>query len=186
MYKVLIAFLLLTIAFAAADEATTNALVSINNPKENQMLAPGQQLILQYTINGFPPNNGASHVDPAPNYPSSLEVYLKWTKNDQNIQLRAAGGLVTAAKAGGNSRMYNRPWKLPNCHFFRRYMPSEWSFSLVFDPQYPASKTTTANNMSNSAHTPLITLGPKQSQIIIPISIKFNATAMTDSRHSGC
>ncbi|KAI8640870.1 hypothetical protein BD408DRAFT_403862 [Parasitella parasitica] len=167
---------------ATADETATNALVSVTNPKENQMLVPGQQLVLQYTINGVPTNNGAPRTDPTPNYPSSLDVFLKWTQNNQNFQLKAAGGLVTAARADGNNRVYNHPWKLPNCHFFRRYMPSEWSFSLVFDPQYPA----TANNMPTSAHTSLVALGPKQAQIIVPIAIKFNATAMAESRHSGC
>lgn len=85
--------------------------------------------------------------------------------------------------ASGNSKVYNHRWKLPNCHFFRRYMPSEWSYSLVFDPQYPDP---VANNMSQPAHTPLVPLGPKQSQITIPISIMFNATAMADSHHKGC
>lgn len=135
--------------------------------------------------------DGASRLNPIPNYPSSLDVYLKWTQDNQNIQLRAVSGLVTAAMAGGNNKVYNHRWKLPNCHFFKRYMPSEWSFSLVFDPQYPAIKITAAaasvaNNTSKPAHTPLIALGPKQSQIIIPISFHFNVTAMADSHHKGC
>lgn len=116
---------------------------------------------------------------------------MKWTHDNQNIQLRAVSGLLTAAMAGGNNKVYNHRWKLPNCHFFKRYMPSEWSFSLVFDPQYPAIKvkaaaTSVANNTSKPAHTPLIALGPKQSQIIVPISFRFNATAMADSHHRGC
>lgn len=124
-----------------------------------------------------------SRPNPAPNYPSSLDVYFKWAQSNQNIQLKAASGLVTDVMASGNSKVYNHRWKLPNCHFFRRYMPSEWSYSLVFDPQYPDP---VANNMSQPAHTPLVPLGPKQSQITIPISIMFNATAMADSHHKGC
>lgn len=49
-----ITILLIAINIIVADETTTNALVSINNPKVNQMLIPGQQVILQYTINGIP------------------------------------------------------------------------------------------------------------------------------------
>ncbi|KAK4519403.1 RNA methyltransferase tRNA(m5U54)methyltransferase [Mucor velutinosus] len=164
------------------DEATTNVLVTITNPKANQILIPSQQLIFQYTVNGAS-SNGTSRPNPAPNYPSSLDVYFKWTQNSQNIQLKAASGLATDVVAGGSSKLYNHRWKLPNCRFFRRYMPSEWSYSLVFDPQYPDPA---ANNMSKPVHTPLVPLGPKQSQITIPISILFNATAMADSHHKGC
>ncbi|KAG2212760.1 hypothetical protein INT46_010720 [Mucor plumbeus] len=134
---------------------------------------------------------GNSRLNSIPNYPSSIDVYLRWTQGNQNIQLRAASGLLTAAMAGGNNKVYNHRWKLPNCHFFKRYMPSEWSFSLVFDPQYPAIKTAdaamyAASNTSKPAHTPLVALGPKQSKITIPISFYFNATAMADSHHKGC
>lgn len=54
MYNIInyIAFFLAVITVAVADEATTSALVTITNPKINQMLTPSQQLILQYTING--------------------------------------------------------------------------------------------------------------------------------------
>ncbi|GAN08602.1 hypothetical protein MAM1_0214d08117 [Mucor ambiguus] len=184
MYKIVhyITLVLAVIAVAVADEATTNTLVTITNPKANQMLIPSQQLILQYTAHGVP-SNGTSRPNPAPNYPSSLDVYFKWTQNSQSIQFKAASGLATNVMAGGNSKVYNHRWKLPNCHFFRRYMPSEWSYSLVFDPQYPDPA---ANNMSKPAHPPLVPLGPKQSQTTIPISISFNATAMADSHHKGC
>ncbi|KAL9553606.1 hypothetical protein MBANPS3_003201 [Mucor bainieri] len=185
MYNIIrfIALLLAVITtVAVADEATTNALVTITNPKVNQMLIPSQQLILQYTINGVS-SNGTNRPNPTPNYPSSLDVYFKWSQNNQNIQFKAASGLTTDAMAGGSSKVYNHRWKLPNCHFFRRYMPSEWSYSLVFDPQYPDPA---ANNMSKPAHAPLVPLGPKQSQLTIPIAILFNATAMADSRHKGC
>jgi hypothetical protein len=134
---------------------------------------------------------GNSRLNPIPNYPSSIDVYLRWTQGNRNIQLRAASGLLTAAMTGGNNKVYNHRWKLPNCHFFKRYMPSEWSFSLVFDPQYPAIEIAdaamyAASNISKPAHTPLVALEPKQSKITIPISFYFNATAMADSHHKGC
>lgn len=56
MYNIIhiVVLLLAVIAVTVADEATTTTLVTINNPKTNQMLIPSQQLILQYTINGVP------------------------------------------------------------------------------------------------------------------------------------
>jgi hypothetical protein len=56
MYNIIyyITILLTAINIIVADKTTTNALISINNPKVNQMLIPNQQIMLQYTINGIP------------------------------------------------------------------------------------------------------------------------------------
>lgn len=43
-------FLVYLLSVVAADEPTTNALISVENPKPNQVLAPGQQLMIQYTV----------------------------------------------------------------------------------------------------------------------------------------
>jgi len=40
------------ITVAMTDEATTNVLVTITNPKANQILIPSQQLSFQYPVNG--------------------------------------------------------------------------------------------------------------------------------------
>lgn len=110
-----------------------------------------------------------------------MNVYFKWTQNNQNtIEFKAASGLVTDPAVGRNSKVYSYRWKLPNCHFFKRYMPSEWSFSLVFDPNYPA------NDTFKPMHSSVVALGPKQTPFTIPISVSFNATAMEDSHHKGC
>jgi hypothetical protein len=127
-----------------------------------------------------------------PNYPSSLDVYFRWTSNKNNteqpISLTAASGLSTTPFAGGaRDKTYTYHWKLPNCHFFKRYLPSDWSFTLVFESQYPettASRTVSSNKNS----TTIEPLGPEQTAITIPISINLNSTASDDHhpKHKGC
>lgn len=122
---------------------------------------------------------------PPPNYPSSMDIMFKWVQNNntqQVIQLKASGGLDTDAVAGGRDKIYIHRWKLPSCKFFRRYLPTDWTFSLVFDPHYPE---TTSNNITSPVHA-LAPMGPKQSAITIPVSISFNITAMDNKHIKGC
>lgn len=172
----LLSFLIYFISLVVADEPS---LITVENPKANQVLSPNQQLMIQYTVHGV--SNGELSISllslltwlAVPNYPSSMDAIFKWSQPNNTIQLKASGGLETNAIAGGRDKIYIHRWKLPGCRFFKRYLPSEWSFSLVFDPNYPEP----TNNIS---------LGPRQQVITVPIGVNFNLTAMEDRHHKGC
>jgi hypothetical protein len=119
------------------------------------------------------------------NYPSSLDVYFRWTNrnSNQSISLTVASGLPTAPIAGGaKDKVYNYQWKFPNCRFFKRYSPFYWSFTLIFDPQYSDILASRSSNSSNNTKTHQVeTLGPKQVAIIIPISIDLNSNEGDDA-----
>lgn len=77
------------------------------------------------------------------------------------ISLAVASGLVTDPYPGGlNSIQHKEPWKAPNCHFFSRYSPTAYDFTLVFTPVYPVVAVGSAANV-----------GSPQSAIIIPLVV---------------
>jgi hypothetical protein len=124
-----------------------------------------------------------------------LDVTFRWTdKNNTSIQYEfiALNGLNTDAYPSGlKNQVYSHQWKLPNCHFFSRYMPSLWSFSLIFEPKYPEVHnitTVAANNNTKKMHTTaviVVPLGPQQASITLPVDIYFNVTTMADTHHKG-
>lgn len=65
-------------------------------------------------------------------------------------------------------------------------MPSEWSFTIVVEPQYADLPPSTNNNDSKKHAAVVVPLGPKQPVITIPIDISFNVTRMSDPHHNGC
>ncbi|KAI8079008.1 uncharacterized protein B0P05DRAFT_106230 [Gilbertella persicaria] len=143
-----------------------DSLIKIKSPSLDQTLVPGKPINIEYIINAQKKNA------PPPNYPSSMDVYFHWKGDSKELEFKAVSGLVTQAIANGaESKTYRRTMKLPNCHFFKRYLPSEWSFTLVFQPNYPES---------------IDPIGPKQANIVIPVRI--NTTATDDPHHNnrGC
>lgn len=127
------------------------------------------------------------------NYPNFLKMNLRWTsKNNTNnvpIELTALSNLNADSSAGGlKNIVYTQKWKLPNCHFFKRYLPSDWSFSLVFEPEYSDLPLITPTNNNSTKHhaSTIVPLGPQQAVITIPINVSFNATLMDDAHHKGC
>lgn len=206
--------LLLAIAAIVSAVSADTTLVTITNPVNNQVLIPNQQVIVQYTINGVPgqckylimfiPSALYIHFllkytayppKEIINYPNSLKMEFKWvSKNNTStapIQLTALSGLSAEPSAGGLKNVtYSHRWKLPNCHFFRRYMPSEWSFSIVVEPQYAADlpPPPSTNNIATKKHAAavIIPLGPKQPVITIPFDVSFNLTRMNEAHHTGC
>ncbi|KAI8379818.1 hypothetical protein EDC96DRAFT_604163 [Choanephora cucurbitarum] len=128
------------------------------------MVVPGQSLDITYTVH-------ASTLF-MPNYPLSMDLYLRWKKNQEtHLELKAITGLSTQTIASGTqSKTYHRVWKLPHCQFFKRYSPSEWSFTVEFEMKYSEDPTKPRP------------LSPKQTPIVIPIQI--NTTQ--SNHHHGC
>ncbi|KAI7895666.1 Six-hairpin glycosidase-like protein [Mucor mucedo] len=167
--------------------AADNSLITVNNPVANQVLTPGQQVIVQYTVNGIPPN-GKPVTQEIPNYPNSMDVIFRWTgKNSISNEFIALNGLNTDPYPGSlKNQVYSHRWKLPNCHFFRRYQPSEWTFAMIFQTQYSESLPVPVNHHNATKKIVVVPLGPKQSNITLPLSVVFNATLMADPHHKGC
>ncbi|KAG2232397.1 hypothetical protein BDF21DRAFT_394126 [Thamnidium elegans] len=169
-----------------AENVTTNNIVSIAHPKANQVMSPGQLVIVQYTIHGTPKNG--THQNERVNYPDSLDMILRWTdKKNKTIEFLALNGLNTDPYVDlVKNQDYSHRWKLPNCHFFRRYLPTEWSFSLIFQSQYHEVLSVILPINGTKNHAVVVPLGPEQSDIVVPISVQFNTTLMDDPHHKGC
>lgn len=72
--------------------------------------------------------------------------------------MNVASGLETDSYPGGLQNVQHRDqWKLPNCHFFSRYPPTAYDFSLLFTPNYETGQ--------------VVVVGTAQSAIAVPLSI---------------
>lgn len=116
-----------------------------------------------------------------------MDVIFRWTEKNatsRQNEFIALNGLNTDPYPGSlKNQVYSHRWKLPNCHFFSRYLPSEWTFSLIFQTHYPEIHSVVTNTTKKYVVVPL---GPKQANITLPISVFFNATLMVDPHHKGC
>lgn len=75
------------------------------------------------------------------------------------LSLSVSTGLLTDSYPGGLKNILHKDsWKIPNCHFFSRYPPTAYDFSLVFTPKYPAAIGT-------------LNVGTAQSAIIVPLAV---------------
>lgn len=210
----LVGLVFATCSFLVDGTTAATDLLTITNPKANQPMLPGQQVIVQYTVHGTPKSKSIFYLfyfysiytnnllssfkkkivigtpTQKPNYPDSIDMLLRWTdKKNQTIQFLALNGLSTDPYVDSvKDQVYDHRWKLPNCRFFRRYLPSDWTFALIFQPQYhQETKTIIQPSVNNNrTHVPTVPLGPKQADISIPISVQFNITAMEDPHHKGC
>lgn len=118
-----------------------------------------------------------------------MDVIFRWTgKNSISNEFIALNGLNTDPYPGSlKNQVYGHRWKLPNCHFFRRYQPSEWTFAMIFQPQYTETLPVSPNvHQNKTKKLTVVPLGPKQSNITLPLSVFFNATLMADPHHKGC
>lgn len=115
-------------------------------------------------------------------------MILRWTdKKNKTIEFLALNGLNTDPYIDlVKNQDYSHRWKLPNCHFFRRYLPTEWSFSLIFQSQYHEILPVALPINGTKNHAAVVPLGPEQSDIIVSISVQFNTTLMDDPHHKGC
>lgn len=115
-----------------------------------------------------------------------MDVIFRWTgKNGSSNEFIALNGLNTDPYPGSiKNQVYNHRWKLPNCHFFRRYQPSEWTFVMLFQARYPDPVPLSSSNATKKQV--VVPLGPKQADITLPLSVFFNATLMADPHHKGC
>jgi hypothetical protein len=97
-------------------------------------------------------------------YPNSLSVDLVWSEhaNPSNVlSLSVSSGMSTDAYPSGLQNIqYHQTWRAPNCHFFSRYPPTTYDFSLQFTPSYPEPIEGGAANV-----------GTEQSKIVVPLSI---------------
>lgn len=100
-------------------------------------------------------------------YPNSLNIDFVWTEhaNSANtVSLQVSTGLNTNPYPGGSQNVQRKDsFRVPNCHFFSRYPPTTFDFSLVFTPIYNA--VTSANG---SIVEPT---GTAQDRIIVPLAV---------------
>ncbi|KAI8380819.1 hypothetical protein BD560DRAFT_421199 [Blakeslea trispora] len=150
------------------------SLIDIKAPALNQILVPGKSIDIEYIVNAHTSSNDT------PNYPLSMDVYLRWKKGqDPNLELKAISGLATQPIASGKlAKTYHRSWKPPTCQFFKRYSPSEWTFAIEFEMKYNEDKAGTTSPSTR-------TLGPRQNKIVIPLQVN---TTLSDIHHknNGC
>jgi hypothetical protein len=92
-----------------------------------------------------------------------MSVDFVWTEhaNTANtLKFEIVSGLRTGPYTGGSQNVQRiESWKVPNCHFFSRYPPPTYDFSLVFTPSYP--EVTAASPATGTAQGP----------IVVPVSI---------------
>lgn len=97
-------------------------------------------------------------------YPNSLSVDFVWTEQanaSNRISFSIASGLNTDSYPGGLQNVQRKTsWHAPNCHFFSRYPPRTFDFSLVFTPVYP-----TPSSPGDQI------IGTEQSTIIVPVAV---------------
>lgn len=96
-------------------------------------------------------------------YPSSLSIDFVWSEhaNPNNVlSFSVSSGLNTDPYPSGlKTTQHKESWRAPNCHFFSRYPPTTYDFSLVFTPVYPAPALGSQN------------VGTEQSKIVVPLAI---------------
>ncbi|KAI8890964.1 hypothetical protein K501DRAFT_319516, partial [Backusella circina FSU 941] len=120
----------------------------VNLPRSNEQIHNKDLSIIDYTILGDHTGDLNTNIV----YPSTLEAELTWTAkgNPSNqLHLTVASGLTSDPFPGGLKNLqYTSTWRVPNCHFFSRYNPNEYDFTLVVKPVY--------NNATISGSQPAI------------------------------
>ncbi|KAF7731413.1 hypothetical protein EC973_000221 [Apophysomyces ossiformis] len=154
---------LLLLLLGLAWAALAQDVVVINHPAQNEQWVNNKEFPIDYTIVGGQTTNPPF----AANYPNSLSVYFQWNKHGDTsnpLRLSAIQNLETAPyPAGVQNQQYHQLWKTPNCHFFSRYPPSAYDFSLYFEPTYiPPGPNQT------------VPAGPQQQPITVNLQIKVN------------
>ncbi|CAO3641484.1 unnamed protein product [Cunninghamella blakesleeana] len=133
--------------------------IQITSPTQNQVVGAKQEVAITYNV------IGAQTLQPPPanaTYPSGMSLYFQWlAKGTTNnpIHLTAINSLTTKPFiAGISNKQYSTTWKTPGCHFFSRYNPNNYDFSLVFSPTYSG----------------IVQPDQQQDNILIPLSFQIN------------
>ncbi|KAG1137925.1 hypothetical protein G6F37_010901 [Rhizopus arrhizus] len=156
----LIPFFILSffIHFILADGS--NVLV-INSPQPNQQISSKSDFRITYTIVG----GQATNPPFAAYYFHSLSADFIWKDHTsgQSLSFTISSSLDSSPYPNGlQNKVYDTEWKVPNCHFFSRYPPSQYDYSILFTPSYlPVTNSSPAT-------------GPEQSSITVPITIQVN------------
>lgn len=98
-------------------------------------------------------------------YFNSLSANFMWKDrtSGQSLSLHVSSSLESSPYPGGlQNKIYTFQWRVPNCHFFSRYPPAQYDYSLLFTPTYAA--------VTNSSPA----TGPEQSSIAVPVTIQVN------------
>ncbi|KAG0169888.1 hypothetical protein DFQ28_002834 [Apophysomyces sp. BC1034] len=153
---------LLLLLLALVSTVLAQDVLVINHPAQNEQWSNNREFPIDYTIVGGQTTNPPFDA----NYPNSLTVYFQWAKHGDGsnpLRLTAIQSLETSPyPAGVQNQQYHQKWKTPNCHFFSRYPPSSYDFSLYFEPSYlPAAPN--ATSVSN---------GPQQQPITVNLNIQ--------------
>ncbi|OBZ82110.1 hypothetical protein A0J61_09840 [Choanephora cucurbitarum] len=130
-------------------------LIRIDAPKPNDVIKSKEVFDIKYSV------IGSQTLSPPVNsyYPSSLSASFSWSEraNQSNSHsFNVASSLKTNGYPGGSQNVqHSESWKVPGCHFFSRYPPASFDFSLTFTPVYADAQAT----------------GTPQDTIIIPVSV---------------
>ncbi|KAI8071078.1 hypothetical protein BC940DRAFT_295205 [Gongronella butleri] len=102
--------------------------IKVQHPGPNQQVSYNSIVPVEY------------HVQRVDHYQegSSVDVVLQWQQIDQQgnagpLQTNVHHGLSARAHRGLEDLFYYQ-WKTPGCHFFIRYPPAQFNFTMVFLP----------------------------------------------------
>ncbi|CEG75689.1 hypothetical protein RMATCC62417_10693 [Rhizopus microsporus] len=141
--------------------ADSPSVLVINAPQPNQQLTSKTHFNLTYTIVGSQTTNPPFSAY----YFNSLAAEFIWKDRSggQSQSLKISSSLDCAPyPAGLQNKVYNQQFNVPNCHFFSRYPPSQYDFSILFTPYYaPPTNSSPAT-------------GPEQPPVSVPVTIHVN------------
>ncbi|KAI8150125.1 hypothetical protein BJV82DRAFT_662215 [Fennellomyces sp. T-0311] len=136
-------------------------IIRVDSPTSGQEVPSNADNAFTYTILGAQANGITDAY-----YPNSFSLDFQWIqKSDESnvLKFNAISSLpADPAPAGISDKQYSQTWKTPNCHFFTRYRTSDYSFSLIVTPQYPALGVNQ------------VAPGTEQGVLTIPINIQVN------------
>ncbi|KAI8368498.1 hypothetical protein BD560DRAFT_398886 [Blakeslea trispora] len=145
------------ILFILSTFVCSQNLISIDAPKPNDTIKSKELLVIKYSIIGSQTCKFI-HLSCC-EYTNNDYASFSWTEHtnqSNSYSFNVASGLKTNAYPGGTRTVqHQESWRVPGCHFFSRYPPTSFDFSLKFTPLYAESNA----------------IGTPQDTITIPLSI---------------
>ncbi|ORX58062.1 hypothetical protein DM01DRAFT_1405714 [Hesseltinella vesiculosa] len=99
--------------------------ILVQHPSPNEKVIANSVVPVEYHVQRL------DHFQPS----SSISVVLQWQHlgSDQTLHANVHHGLTARAHRALED-LYFYHWRTPHCHFFLRYPPTQFNFSMVFTP----------------------------------------------------